>query len=356
MRKTTFISSLNRRISLVLFIAFGLLALPSLAQESTPSTSPAAALPDDPRELLQLAASVNGLMGADLKPWHLKATFKLLDETGAVKDEGTFEEIWASTTKFKRTYIGKNFILTEYGTASGVFLRSGEVPLSEELVTYLYREAVDPLPGIYFRQDSPLELQQRKATNGTVLACVSQKIGERWTWCFDADRPILRFDMSDVENLHVIRNSFSTFQGHTISGDLQFVQNGKSVLSAHIESLEPLGIINEPDFAPSADAKSIILKKVNVSGAVMQGKLIQNPPPFYPPLAKSQGVQGTVVLKAIIGEDGRVHDVGVVSGPKILQQAAIDAVKQWRYKPFLLNGEAVEVETEINIVFSLGGR
>jgi TonB family protein len=355
MRKTTFISSLYRRISLVLLITFGMLSIPSLAQESTPAKPPAAALPDDPRELLQLAASVNGLMGADLKPWHLKATFKLLDETGAVKDEGTFEEIWATTTKFKRTYIGKNFILTEYGTASGI-LRSGGALFPQDIGTDLYREFVNPLPDLYFRQDSPLELQQRKATNGTVLACVSQKIGERWTWCFDADRPILRFDMSDVENLHVIRNSIFTFQGHTISGDLQFVQSGKNILSAHIESLEPLGAINESDFAPSTDAKSIIRKRVVVSAGVMAGQIVWKATPVYPLAAKYNGVQGTVVLHIFIATDGTVHDVSAVSGPKLLQQAAIDCVKQWRYKPYLLLGEPVEVETEINIIFTLGGR
>jgi protein TonB len=61
------------------------------------------------------------------------------------------------------------------------------------------------------------------------------------------------------------------------------------------------------------------------------------------------------VLSAIIGRDGTVEDLQVVSGPEMLQQAALDSVKQWRYRPYLLNGDPVEVRTTINIIFTLGG-
>jgi protein TonB len=75
--------------------------------------------------------------------------------------------------------------------------------------------------------------------------------------------------------------------------------------------------------------------------------------PIYPVDAKAAHVQGTVVLGAIIGTDGTVKDLHVVSGPDQLQQAALDAVRQWRYRPYLLNGDPVEVRTTINIIFTL---
>ncbi len=75
--------------------------------------------------------------------------------------------------------------------------------------------------------------------------------------------------------------------------------------------------------------------------------------PLYPPLARQTKVQGTVVLHAIIGTDGTVKELQVVSGHPLLIQAAIDDVKRWRYKPTLLNGKPVEVDTEIDVVFSL---
>lgn len=93
---------------------------------------------------------------------------------------------------------------------------------------------------------------------------------------------------------------------------------------------------------------------VNVSGGISQGNLVQKVAPLYPTEAKLAGVSGTVVLQAEIGLDGRVEDLNVISGPDLLQQAALDAVKQWLYKPYLLNGEPIKVRTTINVIFTLG--
>jgi len=76
--------------------------------------------------------------------------------------------------------------------------------------------------------------------------------------------------------------------------------------------------------------------------------------PVYPAIAKVAGVQGTVVLEAIISKQGTIESLRVVSGPVMLQQAARDAVSAWRYRPYLLNGEPVAVETTVNVVFTLG--
>ncbi len=77
--------------------------------------------------------------------------------------------------------------------------------------------------------------------------------------------------------------------------------------------------------------------------------------PQYPAIAKAARIQGTVVLQATISKTGTIEGLQVLSGPPMLQQAAMDAVRSWRYKPYLLNGEPVEVGTTINVVFSLGG-
>ncbi len=96
-------------------------------------------------------------------------------------------------------------------------------------------------------------------------------------------------------------------------------------------------------------------KPLVVSSGVAAGMLIQKPPPTYPSIAKSGRVSGTVELHAVISETGAVKDVQVVSGPAMLRQAAVDAVRQWRYKPYRLNNEPVEVETTVNVIFTLGG-
>ena len=92
---------------------------------------------------------------------------------------------------------------------------------------------------------------------------------------------------------------------------------------------------------------------VAVSAKVMAGNLLTKVFPKYPDDAKKARIQGTVVLNAVIGKDGTVQDLSVVSGPEELRQSSLDAVRQWVYKPFLLNGEPVVVKTTVNIIYKL---
>jgi protein TonB len=92
---------------------------------------------------------------------------------------------------------------------------------------------------------------------------------------------------------------------------------------------------------------------VIISRGVAEGMVLQKIVPRYPPIAQASRTQGTVVLQAVISKNGTIQDLRVVSGSPMLTQAALDAVSQWRYRPYLLNGEPVAVETTINVVFSM---
>ena len=94
-------------------------------------------------------------------------------------------------------------------------------------------------------------------------------------------------------------------------------------------------------------------QRVRISQGVTKGLLVQKIEPQYPPLARAARVQGEVVLSAIIDSNGQINNLQLVSGHPMLVPAAIAAVKQWRYKPYLLNGAPVEVETTITVIFSL---
>jgi TonB family protein len=93
-----------------------------------------------------------------------------------------------------------------------------------------------------------------------------------------------------------------------------------------------------------------------ISAGVAEGYLIHKTEPIYPRFAKEGRISGIVVLKAKITKAGTVSDLQVMSGPKALGQAAMDAVRTWRYKPYLLNNQPVEVETVVNVTFSLGSK
>ena len=115
------------------------------------------------------------------------------------------------------------------------------------------------------------------------------------------------------------------------------------------------GQIFAPTSIPSQHAvvREAVRGSVRVSGMVVEGLLLHRTLPAYPPIAVASRTQGTVVLQATISRSGTIENLHVASGPPMLQQAALNAVRSWRYKPYLLNGDPVEVETTVNVVFKL---
>ncbi|MFZ0759604.1 MAG: energy transducer TonB [Candidatus Sulfotelmatobacter sp.] len=122
------------------------------------------------------------------------------------------------------------------------------------------------------------------------------------------------------------------------------------VIGGIISSASTLASV--PKLAPPFPAAP---KRIRISQGVTRGSLIQKIEPAYPTLARAARVQGQVVLTAIISKTGEIQDLMLVSGHPMLVPAAVEAVKQWRYRPFLLNGEPVEVETTITVTFQLSG-
>src|SRR6202142_3670401 len=96
-------------------------------------------------------------------------------------------------------------------------------------------------------------------------------------------------------------------------------------------------------------------QRIRVGGNVGAPRLSRQAPPVSPPIAKTAPISGTVILHAVIAKDGTIQNLDYVSGPPLLMKNAMDAVRQWRYSPTLLNGEPVEVDTTISVVFTLGG-
>ena len=119
------------------------------------------------------------------------------------------------------------------------------------------------------------------------------------------------------------------------------------------------GILNSipvapPPPPPKVEApKPVTPQRIRVGGNVQSAKLVKQPKPLYPPLARQARIQGTVRFTAVIGKDGTIQNLQMISGHPLLVQSAQDAVKQWVYQPTLLNGEPVEVITQIDVNFTL---
>jgi protein TonB len=118
----------------------------------------------------------------------------------------------------------------------------------------------------------------------------------------------------------------------------------------------PGGVMGGFGNAPAPVVKVAAPKgPARVSGGVIAGNILSKTNPVYPPIAKAAHVSGAVVLHAMISKTGAIQGLTVISGPEMLRASALDAVKTWRYKPYLLNGEATEVDTTVTVNFSFGG-
>lgn len=116
-------------------------------------------------------------------------------------------------------------------------------------------------------------------------------------------------------------------------------------------SLEHQPITSLP--ACEATTSGTVPKRVRVSTGVMQGLMVSNPAPAYPADAREQHVEGVVLMQIEIGRDGKVCDLALISGHPLLAPAAMDAVRHWTYRPYLLNGDPVEVNSQVMVKFTL---
>jgi len=155
------------------------------------------------------------------------------------------------------------------------------------------------------------------------------------------------FDANDFER----RIMKLTRKSHKFVGARRMAAIAACSLTALAVCTSALALHIEPSPTAVADPP----KQIHVKADVIQGNLLKQVPPVYPEEAKKAGIQGSVVLEIVISKEGVPTDLRVASGPRELQNSAIDAVRQWRYKPYLLNGDPIEVTSTVTITYSLAG-
>ncbi|HEX4006163.1 MAG TPA: energy transducer TonB [Acidobacteriaceae bacterium] len=359
-----------------LFVFLAAAALAQTPAAATPQPAPGdastAPLPTDPAALLQLASQVNGLHGDDLKPWHVRATWQTLDDQKQVKDQGSFEEWWAGANKSKVIYKSADVDRTIYRTDHGQYVaaRTDKVtwqfPTVERLIAGPVQIA-KMLPPIKTELRT-VEIQQASVSlhcvvqdevgnNGQALELIGQDRVARpmeFRYCFSGDLPNIRATTIS-DGGQVLFNSFIRFQGQYLARKIRSFGGSGIETDISVDLVEPIDGVADADFAPPADAKLVPRPdKVSVASGVMAGNRIAGRNPEYPLGARGSGIAGTVVLQATVLKDGSIGDLTVISGPRALQKASLDAVKTWKYRPFSLNGDPVEVVTQINVVFQIG--
>jgi TonB family protein len=168
-------------------------------------------------------------------------------------------------------------------------------------------------------------------------------------YCTDADNRIVAM----TGPLFVLtRSDFREQRGHEIPMEVSLSYEGRIALSAHVTELDPISN------APSAGGKTKATPSgQRVPSETVSGMMLKHIDPIYPKEAKKKHISGIVMIIALISKQGTITSLDVVASPDpLLTQSAKDAVQQWTYQPYLLDGVPVEIETTINVNYSFGSK
>jgi len=348
-----------KKIAIAILLSYG----PFLLAQNNALKS----LPKDPRAILDLAAPFYDYDAENARPWHLSYLYRLLDDQGNSSGEGKVEFWWSTNKASRITWTKGNSVSSEWHTADGKTLKSvtgnditGMEHRLSSAVLFSLPKAQDYETGeirlrLVTLKDSGSETLCVALVSSTTAATFDSNAlhGVGTAYCFDSQAPVLESTLMN----HTITNNFShiqKFQNHNIAGRIDITYVGKKKLEAELESSTEISA-DDAAFTPSPDAKEPdqLPKPIVITSQLLaEPVLLERVQPAYPLAARSMQISGTVVIKAVIGKDGHVKDAQVVSSPDpSLSSAALDAVRQWRYRPYLLNGEPVEVPTHINLTF-----
>lgn len=358
----------TRTITLGLLLAF-LLAIVSTATCTAQSGTAASAppLPKDPAALLALVAQHNGLNGPSLKPWHIRATYQLYDAKGNPTEKGVFEEWWNSPKEYKLSFSRPSYHMQLVVNAKGTFISGDDViPYPEYLVKRLYLHTIfmEP-PSKTSRFHGKLE-----KFGSARLYCVEeiskglhstrQMVAHAGfpSYCMEPSSLMLRIYSNYGVELTEI-TGIGSLEGRYLAEDAVVYMNRQEYLTIHLDKGESTAQWNPDIFAALPGVSSNphpFATRVIQDTKVIAGNKVTGKDPIYPIVAKENHQSGTVLLFVLIGKDGRIHNIDVVTAPSSsLANSAVRAVKTWKYKPYLLDGHPVRVQTIIRVVYILRG-
>lgn len=349
------------RILTSICLAIGALSAVSAQNPTTPIPE----LPKDPRDMLAAALPHYDFGGTTMKPWHIRGTYQLYDESGNPTQQGSYEYWWESAKVYRSTWNRTDAMRTEWHTTDGktVSKATGDRLLyfEHKLETLLFSPVPDPrkldLAGVEIKKDQLemgkiklpcAEIKARMRSNGTTPLLPGVPIGD---YCFDPSLPVLRIEHL-FNSVYVKFDKLTTTQNRILAGEITITDGRHKLLVFDVGMTDELANQNAV-LIPPVDVTPVELEERPSSPS--QSLLVKKVPPVYPPAAKEHHIGGVVILDAMIGTDGRVKDIRVLETPsRLLTSASKDAVAQWQYAPFIVDGQPQEVNTIINVVFSLG--
>jgi hypothetical protein len=293
---------------------------------------------------LDKETGLNGLQSTSLRPWHIVVVYDQFDEDGDNVHSGVYEEYWAGPQKYKRIYKSDNLNQTDYATEKGLY-RSGDQKWPDRAQLQARAEIVDPFSYALTLQDVYARNQER-ILNRYKLQCVvielRSGISDPTQYCFEADTSILRYFRGEYW-FQTAYNQITSFQGRNVAREVVVTDGGKRYLELHVKSLEVLTGLDDSQFNPPSDAAGPLGDRVSgIAPIPIDMKAI----PQWPPSLRAQHF--TVTFDAVIGKDGHVISTHPVSGPPEAYKGCEDAIRKWIFKPYLIIGKPVEMETKFS--------
>lgn len=306
---------------------------------------------------LDRAAEQTSLYQPTLKPWHLRVSFTVYDDDGKNPISGLMEEWWAGEGQDRITFTSPAFNGTFLQAAGGRYYspESKSEPFSLEA---LHDAIVRPLPAP-INTDGAVPTLDKVAFGKVSLDCITLNpksapltppTGLYPTFCFDQGAGDLRFTRQFVGQ-SVLRNTMGKFQGQSVSIDSKVMDGRTIIAEGKVVTLESMAA-SAMDF--SSAGLQATQPAAKIPGSVVAGRLVQKTYPVYPEAAKRRRAQGDVVLQAVIGTDGHVRELRVLSTPDAdLAAASLACVRTWIYKPYVVNGVPTEVDTTVTVQFRI---
>jgi len=291
---------------------------------------------------------MNGLVVPSTKPWRVKLTWDQFDEDGDNIHSGTFEEFYVGSRKYRRIYAGDTLNQTDVATESGLY-RSGDQRWPAWAEMQIRSEALQPLY-LALRDQPNVRLDKINWQFGSSkLPCIILRrtdvtISDNGLpkFCFEPGTVLLRYTRGSGWD-ETFYSNFVLFQGRYVPLDIEVTHAGKAFLKIHVEELESIAQIDDSLLKPPTGSARPLAERVSISSDIlMRDYLISTAMPAYP-----RGAHGKVSVKFVVGKDGRVIQADAEDGPAEVRGPAVEAVRKYRFRPFLVLDEPVEVEGEM---------
>jgi len=335
----------------ILALAGGQLSLKAGPEIETQANPLPVKVPHSADAILKLAFEMNGLDETSNIPWHIRLTYAHFDEDGDNDHSGTVEEFYAGPKKYKRTITSDTLNQTDVADGSRLY-RSGDQNWPGGPAMKAVDAVLRPLQSAHVKSQSVRPEKTDIKFSNVKLPCVSLRALDRRimfpvqsVYCFNADSVMLRFTQGSY-NTEARYDNLVPFHGRYVARDISVTRSGKAFLKIHVEELGEIAEVGEAFFSRPEGAAPLG-GRITIPSDVYFDYLISTAEPNYPPGTPD----GSTMVSFVVGKDGTVIEATADGGPEPLRKAACEAVGKYRFRPYLVLDQPVEVMAKTSLRF-----